>query len=61
MRQAGFSDHPFGPEEMNDFIRTAMEHGAVFFDHADIYGLGRAGIARGTCMGTQFERMEFVS
>lgn len=25
-----------------DFIRTAMEHGANFFDHADIYGGGEA-------------------
>ena len=42
MRQAGFTDRPFSPQEMNTFINIALEHGANFFDHADIYGLGRA-------------------
>lgn len=27
---------------MNHFIHTALDHGANFFDHADIYGAGRA-------------------
>lgn len=30
------------PQEMNGFIHAAMEQGAVFFDHADIYGNGRS-------------------
>ena len=42
MRQAGFTDKPFSPEQMNHFIHTAVENGANFFDHADIYGLGNA-------------------
>ncbi len=42
MRQAGFTDKPFSPQQMNHFIHTAVEHGACYFDHADIYGLGRA-------------------
>ena len=42
MRQAGFTDHPFTPEQMLDFIRKALDKGAYFFDHADIYGIGRA-------------------
>lgn len=31
-----------GREEMNHFIHSAMERGANFFDHADIYGGGRS-------------------
>ena len=27
-------------EEMNHFIHSALEQGAYFFDHADIYGGG---------------------
>ncbi len=42
MRQAGFTNDPFSPERMNRFIHTALDHGANFFDHADIYGMGRA-------------------
>ncbi len=42
MRQAGFSDNPFSPERMLAFIRSALENGAFYFDHADIYGMGRA-------------------
>ena len=42
MRQAGFSDDPFTPQQMNHFIHTAVENGANYFDHADIYGLGRS-------------------
>ena len=42
MRQAGFTDHPFSAQEMNHFIHTALEEGANYFDHADIYGIGRA-------------------
>ena len=42
MRQAGFTDNPFTPEQMLDFIQKALENGACFFDHANIYGLGRA-------------------
>ena len=26
-------------DEMNHFIHSALEQGAYFFDHADIYGL----------------------
>ena len=42
MRQAGFTDKPFTPREMNAFIHGALELGACWFDHADIYGSGRA-------------------
>ena len=28
-------------EKLDEFVRTAMEHGANFFDHADIYGGGQ--------------------
>ena len=42
MRQAGFTDTPFSPERMLQFIRSALENGACYFDHADIYGIGRA-------------------
>lgn len=42
MRQAGFTDQPFSAAQMNHFIHTAVENGANFFDHADIYGLGNA-------------------
>lgn len=42
MRQAGFTDHPFDAQQMNHFIHTAVENGAIYFDHADIYGLGRS-------------------
>ena len=42
MRQAGFTDKPFTPQEMNAFIHAALELGACWFDHADIYGGGRA-------------------
>ncbi len=42
MRQAGFTDKPFDPARMARFIRFAQERGANFFDHADIYGIGRA-------------------
>ncbi len=31
-----------GREEMNHFIHSAVERGANFFDHADIYGGGRS-------------------
>lgn len=30
------------PEEMNSFIHAALEQGAYFFDHADIYGGGKS-------------------
>ena len=42
MRQAGFSRNPFTAQQMNHFIHTAVENGAVYFDHADVYGMGRA-------------------
>ena len=42
MRQAGFTDNPFSPEEMRAFIDKAVENDAIYFDHADIYGIGRA-------------------
>ncbi|MBO6055019.1 MAG: aldo/keto reductase, partial [Oscillospiraceae bacterium] len=42
MRQAGFTGNPFTPQEMNRFIHIAMENGANYFDHADVYGMGRA-------------------
>lgn len=42
MRQAGYSANPFSAKEMNAFIHGAMEFGAVWFDHADIYGGGRS-------------------
>ena len=42
MRQAGLTDNPFTPQQMNHFIHTAVENGANYFDHADIYGLGRS-------------------
>ena len=42
MRQAGFTADPFSPGRMNRFIHTALENGANYFDHADIYGMGRA-------------------
>lgn len=37
MRLAGFSI-----QEMNQYIHCAMESGAYFFDHADIYGRGKS-------------------
>lgn len=30
------------PEQMNRFLHTALEEGANFFDHADIYGGGKS-------------------
>ncbi len=42
MRQAGFTANPFTPAQMNHFIHTALDNGANFFDHANIYGMGRA-------------------
>lgn len=51
MRQAGFTDNPFTPQQMNAFIQTAVENGANFFDHADIYGLGRAESVFGEALG----------
>ena len=42
MRQAGFTRTPFTPQQMNRFIHGALELGANYFDHADIYGAGRA-------------------
>ena len=42
MRQAGFTDQPFDAQQMNHFIHTAVENGANYFDHADIYGMGRS-------------------
>jgi len=50
MRQAGFTDHPFSPQQMNRFIHTAVENGANYFDHADIYGFGRAETVFGEAM-----------
>lgn len=41
MRQAGYSASPFTPQEMNRFIHGALELGAFWFDHADIYANGR--------------------
>jgi predicted oxidoreductase len=32
----------FKPQEMNHFIHTALEQGANFFDHADIYADGKS-------------------
>ena len=32
----------FSKDEMNRYIHTAVEHGAYYFDHADIYGGGRS-------------------
>ncbi len=42
MRQAGSTGHPFTPKDMNAFIHAALEMGANWFDHADIYGGGRS-------------------
>lgn len=50
MRQAGFTDHPFDAQQMNHFIHTAVGHGAIYFDHADIYGLGRSESVFGEAM-----------
>lgn len=50
MRQVGFSENPFTAQQMNHFIHTAMEHGAYYFDHADIYGLGRSESVFGEAM-----------
>jgi len=50
MRQAGFTDRPFTPQEMNHFIHTAVENGANYFDHADIYGMGRAELVFGEAL-----------
>lgn len=41
MRQAGYSAKPFTPPEMNSFIHSALDLGANWFDHADIYADGR--------------------
>lgn len=41
MRQAGYSAKPFSPQEMNAFLHSALELGANWFDHADIYAGGR--------------------
>lgn len=29
-------------EEMNHYLHTAVENGAYYFDHADIYGAGKS-------------------
>ena len=29
-------------DKLDEFVHTAMEHGANFFDHADIYGGGKS-------------------
>ena len=50
MRQAEFTDKPFSPQDMNRFIHIAVENGANFFDHADIYGLGRAELVFGEAL-----------
>jgi predicted oxidoreductase len=63
MRQAGFTDKPFTPQEMNHFIHTALENGANYFDHADIYGLGRAERVFGEAMelsGSSIQREDLI-
>lgn len=41
MRQGKPGPDQFSAEQMNHFIHTAIEHGANYFDHADIYGGGQ--------------------
>jgi len=63
MRQAGFTDKPFSPQQMNHFIHTAVENGAYYFDHADIYGFGRAETVFGEAMklsGSSLPREELI-
>ena len=63
MRQAGFTDAPFSPQQMNHFIHTAVEHGANYFDHADIYGFGRAETVFGEAMklsGSTLKREDLI-
>lgn len=37
-------------EEMQRFLHTALDHGAYFFDHADIYGGGQSEVIFGEAM-----------
>lgn len=63
MRQAGFSDHPFDVQQMDHFIHTAVENGANYFDHADIYGLGRSESVFGEAMalsGSSLSREDLI-
>ena len=39
-------------EEMQRFLHTSLEHGAYFFDHADIYGGGKSETIFGEAMAT---------
>ena len=39
-------------EEMNHFIHSALEQGAYFFDHADIYGGGMSETVFGDVIST---------
>ena len=39
-RHRMYADQPLDKTEAERFIRTALEEGANFFDHADIYGEG---------------------
>lgn len=48
---------------MNHFIHTAVENGAYYFDHADIYGFGRAETVFGEAMklsGSSLPREELI-
>lgn len=41
-------------KEADNYIAEAVDMGAVFFDHADIYGAGNVRRCSGnTCMGTR--------
>lgn len=63
MRQAGFTEHPFSAQQMNHFMHTAVENGANYFDHSDIYGLGRSEEVFGEAMklsGSSFRREDLI-
>ena len=63
MRQAGFTAQPFDAQQMNHFIHTAVENGANYFDHADIYGMGRSESVFGEAMAlsrTSLKREDLI-